>query len=105
MVIADVLGLAIIAASQPQAPDAPAQSQQVTTANFTRAESDNYFATFVKDGGFGKLKHNREMADVNNQTVVRLNRDTLYSFGVLTWMRVPLPSTCRIQKAVSCRCC
>ena len=50
--------------------------------NFARAETDNYFAAFVKEGAFGKLKHNREMTDVRNQGVVRLNRDTLYSFGV-----------------------
>lgn len=66
-----------------QKPTAPAAvASKVTTENFIRAETDNYFAGFVKDGGFGKLKHNRELADVQNQTVVRLNRDTLYSFGV-----------------------
>jgi hypothetical protein len=54
----------------------------VSIDNFARAESDNYFAGFVKDGAFGKLKHNRDLADVKNQAVVRLNRDTLYSFGV-----------------------
>ena len=36
----------------------------------------------MKEGRFGKLGHNREVADVDNQTIVRLNRDTLYSSGV-----------------------
>jgi hypothetical protein len=36
----------------------------------------------VKEGGFGKFKHERELAPIDNQTVIRLNRDTLYSFGV-----------------------
>lgn len=77
-----ILGLALLTACQSQTPPKEAQGQLVTTDNFARAESDNYFAGFVKQGGFGKLKHNRELADVNNQTVVRMNRDTLYSFGV-----------------------
>ena len=65
--------------------------------NFARAESDNYFAEFVREGGFGKFTHNRELADVNHQTVVRLNRDTLYSFGVFDLdagpVTVDLPDT------------
>jgi hypothetical protein len=55
---------------------------RVTVDNFRRAETDNYFARFVKEGGFGRFKHERELADIDRQTVIRLNRDTLYSFGV-----------------------
>ncbi|MCU0718679.1 MAG: DUF1214 domain-containing protein [Pirellula sp.] len=55
---------------------------QVTVDNFRRAESDTYFARFVGEGGFGKFKHEREVAEIDRQTVIRLNRDTLYSFGV-----------------------
>ena len=55
---------------------------RVTVDNFRRAESDSYFGRFVKDGGFGKFHHERELADIDHQTVIRLNRDTLYSFGV-----------------------
>jgi hypothetical protein len=55
---------------------------RVTVDNFCRAESDTYFTRFVKEGGFGKFKHERELAPIDNQTVIRLNRDTLYSFGV-----------------------
>ena len=55
---------------------------RVTVDNFNRAESDLYFSRFVKDGGFGKFHHEREVASIDHQTVVRLNRDTLYSFGV-----------------------
>ena len=36
---------------------------RVTVDNFRRAETDTYFARFVKDGGFGKFKHERELAD------------------------------------------
>ncbi|MFK4771722.1 DUF1254 domain-containing protein [Rhizobium sp. ZW T2_16] len=54
----------------------------VTADNFPRAESDLYFGSIVKDGGFGKFTHRREPATIENQTVIRLNRDTLYSAGV-----------------------
>lgn len=54
----------------------------VTVDNFIRAESDLYASSMVKDGGFGKLIHRREPAAIDNQTVIRLNRDTLYSSGV-----------------------
>lgn len=56
--------------------------QTVTMDNFVRAETDTYFAAFVREGAFGRLAHSRELADVNHQTVVRSNRDTLYSRGV-----------------------
>lgn len=55
---------------------------RVTVDNFKRAESDTYLAKFSKDGGFGKFSHERELAPIDKQTVIRLNRDTLYSFGV-----------------------
>jgi hypothetical protein len=50
--------------------------------NFARAESDLYMSNMVKDGSFGKFLHRREPASIDNQTVVRLNRDTLYSAAV-----------------------
>jgi hypothetical protein len=56
----------------------------VTADNFTRAESDMYFsAVALKEGGFGKLQHHREVMSIDNQTVIRANRDTMYSSGVL----------------------
>ncbi|MBH8613848.1 DUF1254 domain-containing protein [Pseudomonas mohnii] len=54
----------------------------VTVDNFVRAESDLYIGSLAKQGGLGKLLHRREAADIEHQTVIRLNRDTLYSSGV-----------------------
>ncbi len=62
--------------------DAAAAPIPVTPDNFTRAESDLYFAGMVKDGGFGRFFHRREVAPIDHQTVVRLNRDTMYSAAV-----------------------
>ncbi len=54
----------------------------VTTDNFNRAETDFYFKKKVDDGMFGKIVHVREPAPIDKQLIVRMNRDTLYSFGV-----------------------
>jgi hypothetical protein len=54
----------------------------VTADNFTRAESDMYFGNAVRQGGFGKFHHFREPMPIDHQTVVRPNRDTLYSSAV-----------------------
>ena len=62
---------------------AQGQSVPVTADNFNRAESDMYFASTVKQaGGIGKIHHHREAMSIDNQTVIRANRDTLYSAGV-----------------------
>jgi uncharacterized protein DUF1254 len=58
---------------------APGSTIPVTADNFVRAESDLYFGGVVKDGGLGKFFHNREPTPIDHQTVVRMNRDTLYS--------------------------
>ena len=66
---------------------AQAQSQAggtvpVTVDNFVRAESDLYLGNLVKDSGFGKFNHHREPSPIDNQAVIRTNRDTLYSSAV-----------------------
>jgi hypothetical protein len=73
--------IAPIDMSQAQSPSANAVP--VTADNFTRAESDTYFANIVKQaGGLGKFFHRREIEPVENQIVIRANRDTLYSAAV-----------------------
>lgn len=57
-------------------------SVPVTPDNFVRAESDLFFGNAVKDGGFGKFLHRRGVMGVDDQFVVRGNRDTLYSIAV-----------------------
>ena len=65
----------------------------VTVGNFTRAESDLYMGNSVKEGGLGRLIHRREPAFVENQLVIRLNRDTLYSSGVFDLEAGPVTIT------------
>jgi hypothetical protein len=54
----------------------------VTVNNFIRAESDLYLGNIAADNGFVKFLHRREPATIEDQTVIRLNRDTLYSAAV-----------------------
>ncbi len=55
----------------------------VTADNFSRAETDLYFASAANEaGGVGKFLHRRHVMPVDKQTVVRANRDTLYSSAV-----------------------
>jgi hypothetical protein len=53
---------------------------RVMADNFVRAESHTYFGNAVKQGGFGKFYHYRDPMPIDAQTVVRANRDTLYSY-------------------------
>ncbi len=65
------------------APVAHAQNAiPVNADNFIRAETDLYFGAAVKKDGFGKFEHNREALPIDKQTVIRTNRDTLYSGAV-----------------------
>ncbi|MGY6250734.1 DUF1254 domain-containing protein [Bosea thiooxidans] len=58
---------------------AAAQSVPVNIDNFKRAETDFYMAKTVNAGGLGKFVHTRAPTPIDNQPVVRMNRDTLYS--------------------------
>lgn len=56
----------------------------VTRDNFIRAETDRYFAALVADAsGINRWHHQRDVASIDHQTVIRLNRDTLYSMAVV----------------------
>ena len=59
-------------------------STRVNADNFVRAETDRMFAGLQRDaGGINVVSHNRSPASVDHQTVIRMNRDTLYSFAVV----------------------
>lgn len=70
-----------------------AEAQQVTVANFVRAETDGY-AGKNAFGQIGVFHHVRSPVEVGKQTVVRMNRDTLYSsavFDLTTPVTITLP--------------
>jgi hypothetical protein len=74
---------AVCLTSQSLAQQSGGRPVPVTVENFIRAESDLYFsAVALKEGGFGNYEHKREVSPVDNQNVIRQNRDTLYSAAV-----------------------
>jgi len=56
----------------------------VTIENFARAETDRMFASLSeRAGGANRWHHDREPSSVDDQRVIRQNRDTLYSLAVV----------------------
>ncbi|OBL15319.1 carboxylesterase [Mycobacterium sp. 1245499.0] len=59
-------------------------SIHVNVDNFVRAETHRMFRDIQADAGsVGTFRHNRTPARIDEQTVIRLNRDTLYSFAIV----------------------
>jgi hypothetical protein len=57
------------------------------------AQAPSTAAIPVTVNSFGKLDHRREPASIDHQTVIRLNRDTLYSFGAFDLAAAPVTVT------------
>ncbi|HME77020.1 MAG TPA: DUF1214 domain-containing protein [Mycobacterium sp.] len=56
----------------------------VNVDNFVRAETHRMFRDIQAGaGGVGSFRHNSTPARIDEQTVIRLNRDTLYSFAIV----------------------
>jgi hypothetical protein len=73
----------VIVSSVASAQTAGSPTELVTVENYNRAQSDVYFAGVVKNGGFGKFRHGRELAPPAQLGIPRPNRDTLYSFVIV----------------------
>jgi hypothetical protein len=73
----------------------PAEAAEpVSVDTFPRAETHFYMKQRVDQGCFGVVCHNRTAPGVDQQDVVRMNRDTLYSagtFDLATPLTVTLP--------------
>ena len=60
------------------------KTTRVTPENYIRAETDfTFFKAIQLAGGVNRLFHFRSVTPLDQQTVVRMNRDTLYSSGVV----------------------
>ena len=71
-----------------------ADPQVVTVGNFVRAETDGYAVKNSKGGQLGLFHHVRTPVEADRQTVIRMNRDTLYSaavFDLTTPVTITLP--------------
>ena len=83
--ISTLLPIAFLSFLMPIVAFAEEKTEPVTVANFVRAESDHMIRTNMKMTGvtFGKFVHLREPTTPDNQPVIRMNQDTLYSATVL----------------------
>ena len=58
--------------------------ESVNVDNFVRAETDRMFAALQhQGGGVNVVFHHREPASLDDQPVIRQNRDTLYSSAII----------------------
>src|SRR3989442_6396228 len=76
------VSLAVVS-SVASAQTSASQTTLVTVENYNRAQTDGNFGGVVKNGGFGKFRHGRELAPPAQQGIPRRNRDTLYSFAIV----------------------
>ena len=70
--------------------------EPVTLATFVRAETDAAIKLVYDQFGFGTLHHNRVPTLLDEQSVIRMNRDTLYSAAVLDLSK---PATVTLPEA------
>ena len=56
---------------------------KVTVRNFARAESDLMFSRLAAGVGLGAWNHSRGLKPLDDQPIIRQNRDTLYSSAVI----------------------
>jgi hypothetical protein len=77
---------------------APVLAEDVTVDTFVRAESDHMIRTNMAMMGvdFGKMIHLREPTTPDNQPVIRMNQDTLYSAIVVDLSK---PATITLPEA------
>lgn len=69
--------------AEPTTPAIEPTARPVTADNFVRAETDSYFADCLTRSPLAAFYHYRDPMPIDHQTVVRANRDTLYSSAVV----------------------
>ncbi len=73
-----------------------ASEREAIVTDFVRAETDRYMLKRIAQTGLGELDHARTAIPIDQQRVIRMNRDTLYSSGVfdLTYpLTITLPES------------
>jgi hypothetical protein len=59
-------------------------ARKVNVDNFAKAETHRMFTGIQHNaGGVNRFEHNRVPAPIDQQGVIRMNRDTLYSFAIV----------------------
>lgn len=79
---------------------------RVTPETYIRAETDRQFGNVVKmAGGVNRLFLFRSPTPLDQQNIVRMNRDTLYSMSVVDTSGGAPPSQSRNSRKVATRRC
>jgi len=81
-----ILTNAITVASAYAQSDSTSESKKpivVNVDNFNKAQTDFEFAGIIKLSGINQVHSNRAPTPIDKQNVIRMNRDTLYSLGVI----------------------
>lgn len=60
-----------------------ALAEPITFDNFARAETDTAIRVVLEENDLNRFGHNRMPVSVDEQPVIRMNRDTLYSMAIL----------------------
>ena len=83
MSVLAAMSVAMVSSAASAEAPGTSEAELVTLETYNRAQTDVYFAGVVRNGGFGKFRHGRELAPPAQQGIPRPNRDTLYSFAVV----------------------
>ncbi len=82
--LACALAVVPLAATAQDAKAAGNSPVVINIDNFDKAQADvNYDGILKQSGGINKVHHNRTTTPIDKQNVIRINRDTLYSLGVV----------------------
>lgn len=71
------------AAQEPATVRNPVSATTVNALNFARAESDLMFSRLAAGSGIGHWNHTRGLKPLDDQPIIRQNRDTLYSSAIV----------------------
>lgn len=68
-------------------------AKKVYIENYVRAETDVTFLAYAKQDAFGKFNHFRQLVPIDDQKIVRMNYDTLYSYAIFDVGKCPVTIT------------
>ena len=77
----------VMASSVTSAQTPTSQAELVTVENYNRAQTDVYFAGVVKNSGFGKFGHGRELAP----PLSRASRDPIATHCIRSRLSTSMP--------------
>jgi len=103
MKVLAALSLAVINSTLSAQPPA-SQGVPVTIDNYNRAQTDVNFAGVVKNGGFGKFRHGRDLAPPASRESSGPTATRCIRFAIVDLDAGPVTINCRIPARASWEC-